>query len=247
MSNHPAAPPSRPTLRFDVAAGDGSHETVTVDVRYVLNFGYAARDQAGLRDHLAECAERGLPVPGTVPSLYPIVPDRVTTGDRIAVSGRHTYAEVEYALVCAAGGRWLITVASDHSDAAVERDSVSRGKNMTPDVLAPRAWWLDDVEPALDDMVLTCERIDDAGETRVQRDLLATLLAPRDLLALLERRLASPLEAGTVVLSGTIGGEPEAGAASWRIALSDPSTGARIEHTYAVDALPEELVEPAGS
>jgi hypothetical protein len=200
----------RPTLRFDVAARDGSLETVEVEVQQLLNFGYAARDQAGLRAHLDECVERGLPVPGTVPSLYPIVPERVSTTDRIVVSGPDTYAEVEYALVCAPDGRWLITVASDHSDAAVERESVSRGKNMTPNVLAPEAWWLDDVQGDLDAMVLTCQRLDGETPATMQRDALSTLLAPRDLFAILERRIGGVPAPGTVLLSGTIGGEPEA-------------------------------------
>jgi hypothetical protein len=235
----------RPTLRFDVAARDGGFETVEVEVQQLLNFGYAARDQAGLRAHLDECAERGLPVPGTVPSLYPIVPERVSTADCIVVSGPDTYAEVEYALVCALDGRWLITVASDHSDAAVERESVSRAKNMTPNVLAPDAWWLDEVQGDLDAMVLTCQRLDGDTPATMQRDALSTLLAPRDLFAILERRIGGVPAPGTVLLSGTIGGEPEAGAASWWIALEEPLTGRRIAHAYTVEALPAELVEPS--
>jgi hypothetical protein len=228
-------------LRFEVASTDGTVEPVAVGVRAMFNFGYAARDQDGLRAHLAECAQRGLPVPGVVPSLYPVLADRVTVAPTLAVLGGSTYAEVEYALIRAPGGRWLITVASDHSDAEAERESTPRGKNLAANVLAPAAWWLDEVADDLDAAVLCCERLDGDAAEIVQRDPLATLLAPEALLALLAERTGTEPADGTVILSGTINGEPPVGARRWRISLQDGAGERRIEHSYDVDPLPEEL------
>jgi hypothetical protein len=230
-------------LRFSVASSSGTGE-VSVPVRAVLNFGYAARDQAALREHLAELAARGVPGPGTVPSLYGVLPDRITTGDAIHVVGRRTYAEVEYALVLAPGDRWLLTVASDHTDALVEEADVARGKGIAPDVLAPAAWWLDELAGGTDALRLTCEQLDDGTALTVQDGPLSALLAPETLIETLTRRLGQPPEVGTVVLSGTIDGHPEAGAGRWRIAIADPDGDRRIEHEYAVHVVTDELHEP---
>lgn len=227
-------------LRFSVASASGTEE-VSVPVRAVLNFGYAARDQAALREHLAELAARGVPGPSTVPSLYGVLPDRVTTGAAIRVVGEQTYAEVEYALVLAPGGRWLLTVASDHTDALVEEADVARGKGIAPDVLAPAAWWLDELAGGTDALRLTCEQVDGTAKT-VQDGPLSALLAPQALIETLTRRIGQAPEAGTVVLSGTIDGHPEAGAGRWRIAIADADR--RIEHEYAVHVVPDELHEP---
>jgi hypothetical protein len=227
------------TLNFEVNRRDGVSEHVSLYVGQVFNFGYAARDQASVRAHLDECAARGLPVPGTVPSIYPVVPTQATTETEVVVSGQDTYAEVEYALALGPDGRWLITVASDHTDAAVERESVPRGKNMTPNVVASQAWWLDEVEMDLDAMILSCELLD-SGEV-VQQDVLGALLPPRDLISMLSHRLGHAVPSGTVILSGTIGGEPASGGGAWRITLHDPSSDVRLSHEYKVSTLPLEL------
>jgi hypothetical protein len=228
------------TLRF--IAGS---EPVDVEVRSVLNFGYAARDQDGLRAHVEELAERGVAGPATIPALYSLVPDRVTTDSAIRVVGHETYAEVEYALVLAAPGRWLVTVASDHTDAIVEEADMPRGKGMVPDVLAPDAWWLEDVAERFDQLVLSCEQLDGTPAV-AQHGPLSSLLPVEVLLETLERRLGHAPEVGTVVLSGTIDGLPERDGRRWRISLVDPAAGRTIEHVYRVDVLPAELHEPVG-
>jgi hypothetical protein len=227
-----------------VVGGNGEAGDVDLPVRAVFNFGYAARDQAGLREHLAETAKLGIPTPETVPSLYPIPPDRVTTDQAIIVSGDRTYAEVEYALIRDADRRWLITVASDHTDVDVERQSLPRGKSIAPNVLAPIAWVLEDIDDHLDDIELVCDS-PDAATSPLQRDSLRALLSPRDLIATLERRTGGAAEPGTVILSGTIGGELPAGISEWEITLNDPVLERRIEHSYTVCSLPDELTERA--
>lgn len=236
---------SMSALRFDVASG-GRSEAVEVPVAAVLNFGYAGRDQAAVRAHVAELAQRGVAAPATVPTLYGVPRDRVTTAGAIEVVGHDTYAEVEYALVLAPDGRWLLTAASDHTDAVVEEADMARGKGMAPDVLAPAAWWLDELNGRLDALVLSCERLDDGGAaTRVtQRGTLSALLDPQALLETLRRRLGRDPVPGTVVLSGTIDGHPEPGARRWRIALEDAAGARRIEHVYDVEPIEPELGEP---
>jgi Protein of unknown function (DUF2848) len=232
----------RAALQLTVVRANGEAGFVDLPIRAAFNFGYAARDQAGLREHLAETAKLGLPVPGTVPSLYPIPPDRVTTAVTIVVSGDRTYAEVEYALIRDHDGGWLITVASDHTDVDVERQSLPRGKSIAPNVLAPVAWDLGEIRDHVDELELVSDS-PGAATSPLQRDSLKALLSPWDLIATLERRTGAAAEPGTVILSGTIGGELPAGATAWEITLDDPILGRRIEHRYSVHSLPDEIAE----
>lgn len=234
------------TLAFFVHPLSGPPEQISVEVGPAFNFGYAARDTAGVDAHIAECAARGLPTPSTVPALYPLMPDRVTTEATIGVAGETTYAEAEFALVLAPNDRWLLTVASDHSDALVEQASVARAKNAAPDVLANEAWWLDEVEGEADAFRLTLERLDRDDGLPVQDGRLGELLSPRTLIDLLAHRLGTPPPPGTVVLSGTINGEPPLEVSRWRVTLADQERGRRLVLEYTVEALPGEIDEPLG-
>ena len=160
-------------------------------VSRVWNFGYAARDQAGLARHLAETAARGLAVPSITPSLYGLPPDRLTTSDAITVSGDQTYAEVEYGLLHAESAGWLVVVASDHTDSLVGEANVARGKAITPDVVSSVAWRFDEVEGDFDQFVLSCEALADEPVV-VQEGTVDALLSPRQLLEIAERRLGPP-------------------------------------------------------
>ena len=233
-------------ISLSALSTSGPPEAVSVDVTAAFNFGYAARDTAGIEAHIAECAARGIPTPSTVPALYPLTLDRVTTAGTITVAGETTYAEAEYALVLAPNGRWLITVASDHSDALVEGASVARAKNAAPDVLASEAWWLDEIEGETDALRLTLERADRDGSPPAQQGTLGELLPPRTLTGLLGRRLGTPPSPGTVLLSGTINGEPPLEVARWRITLADEARARSLVLEYSVEALPGEIGEPGG-
>jgi hypothetical protein len=73
--------------------------------------------------------DRGVPAPAIVPALYPLGAGGATTKNRISVFGDQTFGEVEFALINSSAG-WLVTVASDHTDALVETVSVSRAKRL---------------------------------------------------------------------------------------------------------------------
>lgn len=231
-------------LRLNVEAADGERRPVEIEVTSAYNFGYAARDQEGLKQHIAEQAAMGMPTPTTVPAIFPVVPRQITESAAITVVGTESYAEVEYALINAGDEGWLVTVASDHSDREVERHDVPRAKNMTPDVLAPTAWRLDDVVDHFDELELICSCRDSGGqETVTQQGALSGLLAPDALREILERRLGAEPGVGTVILSGTVDGEPPSDVAEWKLVIRDPKLGREISHTYTVTQLPTELEE----
>lgn len=170
-------------------------------------------------------------------------PRGVTTESMISVFGDQTYGEVEYALINSSIG-WLVTIGSDHSDAVVETASVSRAKRCCPDVLADWAWRLADVTDAFDELELVSERVaaQDDVAVQVQRGLCGTLLAPSTLLDIWSHRFGQRPPEGTVILSGTIAGEPTPGIERWQMRLHDPFRDADLRLSYRVNSLPDELV-----
>jgi len=219
----------------------GSTGSSHLDVTHLFNFGYAGRDQSAVTSHVEELRELGLPAPHVVPAIFPLPATGVTTSEDVAVSGTHTYGEVEYALLLSPDEGWLVAVASDHSDFEVEKTSVSRSKAICPDVVSSDCWRLADVERQWDSLRLTSSRTDVTSTAIVQEGLLRDLLAPAQLISILEGRLRGPLQPGTVVLSGTIGGEPSPGASRWQVELHDPDLKRSLIHSYAVTALADEL------
>ena len=229
-------------LNLTIHEINGGTKSVPFSVTEVFNFGYAGRNQKAIQEHVDELVALGLPAPTTVPALFLLPPQQSTTAKELVVAGSDTYGEVEYALMLSDVG-WLVTVASDHSDFAVERLSTARSKAVCPDVLSHECWRLDDLLPQWDQLDLKCIRTDDQGEKEVQHGSLSELLPPADLLVILERRLGRKPSVGSVILSGTLSGEPLPGATSWLVSMSDPSTGRVLEHRYNVRALADELVE----
>ncbi len=230
-------------LNLTIHEINGDTKSVPFRVREVFNFGYAGRNQKAIQEHVEELVGLGLPAPTTVPALFLLPPQQATTAQELVVAGSDSYGEVEYALLFSEDG-WLVTVASDHSDFAVERLSTARSKAICPDVLSSDCWRLDDLLPQWDQLELKCIRTDEQGEKEFQHGSLIELLPPADLLAILERRLGRKPLIGSVILSGTLAGEPLPGATSWLVSMSDPSTGRMLEHRYQVRALADELVEP---
>jgi hypothetical protein len=224
-----------------VQHADGSESRTSVTVTTAYNFGYAARDQAGVTEHVNQMRALGVPAPNRVPALFPIPPDRITTNAALTVSGDQTYGEVEFALVNSEEHGWLVTIASDHSDVEIEHVNMPKAKVMCSNVLGNVAWPLADVLDVWDAMVLRMWSGDDADTTLMQQDKTAHLLRPEDLLRQLEERRGSGLPVGSVVLSGTIAGEPTPGKVRWSAELEDPSSGRSLKLAYTVRGLAEEI------
>lgn len=218
---------------------DGS--TRDVDVRQVLNAGYAGRSQDDVAAHVAELAELGVPAPSVTPALYPVSPYLAQQTDRVAAQHARTSGEAEWALVVAADGELLLTAACDHTDRDLEVHGVAWSKNAGPDVLARRAWRLDDVAARVDDLTLRAWVTHGGMETEIQRGTLAELLTPGYWADVLRTR--GDLVPGTVLISGTIPMTENVDqfAEAWRVELGDPVTGDTIGLAYDVVPLPEPI------
>jgi hypothetical protein len=223
-------------LHFSLPDG----QKVGVEVRTVLNAGYAGRSQDAVAEHVAELAALGIPAPKTTPCLYPIAPYLATQAGEVPVQHDRTSGEAEWALVVTRDDV-LLTAASDHTDRDLEVHGVAWSKQAAPNVLSRQAWRLSDVEDRIDSLTLAAW-VRNGGEwTEIQSGTFADLLAPGYWLDLLPTRgLYAP---GTVLLSGTIpmfrGVDQFAGA--WRVELADPATGRSISLEYEVRRLPEPI------
>ncbi|MEU4657618.1 DUF2848 domain-containing protein [Streptomyces sp. NPDC023723] len=223
-----------PVLTFELPDGT----TRDVDVRLVLNAGYAGRGQDDVAAHVAELAELGVPAPSVIPALYPVSPYLAQQTASVAAQHGRTSGEAEWALIVADGGELLLTAACDHTDRELEVHGVAWSKNAGPDVLARRAWRLADVEQRLDELTLRAWVGHGGTETPIQDGTLAELLTPAYWAGVLRER--GELVPGTVLISGTI---PMADgvdqfADAWRVELGDPATGDTISLAYEVVPMP---------
>jgi Protein of unknown function (DUF2848) len=211
-----------------------------VEVRSLLNAGFAGRSQQDVAAHIAELTAMGIPAPERTPCLYPIAPFlAVQSGEVYAQHGR-TSGEAEWAIVITRDDV-LLTVACDHTDRDLEVHGVAWSKQAAPDMLGRQAWRLADVEDRIDDLTLTAW-VRTGEWTEIQSGTLGELLPPQYWIDVLhEHDLYAP---GTVLLSGTIPMREGANqfADEWRVELGDPLTGRTISTEYHVRRLPEPIL-----
>ncbi|WP_417218461.1 DUF2848 domain-containing protein [Arthrobacter sp.] len=225
------------TLAF--ALPDGTTEQV--EVHALLNAGYAGREQSEVQAHIDELALLGIPGPETIPALYPVSPYLAQQTSEVPAQHGRTSGEAEWALVITENGP-LLTAACDHTDRDLEVHGVAWSKNAGPDVLADRAWRLDDVRDHLDSLRLRAwvSHGQEDGSL-IQDSPLSALLSPDYWLGVLrERGLDRP---GTVLISGTVAMAEgvDQFADAWRVELSDPSTGESISLGYSVRRMPQPI------
>ncbi|MDR1622025.1 MAG: DUF2848 domain-containing protein, partial [Synergistaceae bacterium] len=109
-----------------VLRSDGQAERVFLTWDLCAAAGYAGRDQKAVKDHIAELAKLGVPAPYAVPAMYWIEPGRVFSLEKLFVVGEATSGEVEFFMARDEGGDLFMTLASDHTDRALETVSVSK-------------------------------------------------------------------------------------------------------------------------
>lgn len=214
-------------LKFTTPVGP-----VEVPVRDCVVAGWTGRDKAALDHHIEELAAIGVPGPSSVPLYYRVSVDQVVQSADVQVLGRDSSGEIEPVLVATENGL-LLTVGSDHTDRKVESYSIAVSKQMCPKVLARFAWPVE-AGPWMDRLELESRATIDGREVVYQRGTLAMI---RPLTELVERY--GGLKPGTVMLCGTVpveGGIRHADRFAMR--LSDPESGAAVEHAYAIETLP---------
>ncbi len=196
-----------------------------MEVDRVAIAGYTGRDTAAVEEYVEKLAEEGIKPPESIPMVFEVGADRVVAHDVIDVTGDESCGEVEFVLLVTEDGVH-VTVGSDHSDRALEKESIPLSKQVVPKVVAKEAWRLEEVADHWDQLKLTATVGEDART--YQETGVDFFLEPAAILEIVD---AGP---GTVVFCGTVssvqGGFDFDPVFSGR--LHDPVLDRSIEFTY---------------
>ena len=224
-------------LRFALVDGG----TLETEPRRLVVAGWTGRDPAAIEHHIEELARIGVPRPSAVPLYYRLGAALLTQSDALEMLGDSSSGEAEPVLV-RQGGRWWLTVGSDHTDRRVEAYSVVVSKQMCAKPIARAAWAWDEVAARADALVLRSEIFEGERWVAYQEGPLASIRPLQSLLDGLPADVA--VEDGLFLFCGTLSAIPNAGgqgvrpAEMMRVELVDPIESRRITHRYRVAALP---------
>lgn len=223
-------------MRFDVVSSAGG-DSLDFEPSRVFLAGYTGRDQAAVEAHVRELAEHGIPAPARVPSVFPLVPARLTTDTRICVYGARTAGEAEFVLFLH-GDQVYVGVGSDHTDRELEEHSIVRSKQCVDKPMSAQVWQLEEVADHWDELRLRSAVLEDSAASPYQDGTVASMMTPDALLAEIEGRAGR--KDGDVVWSGTlpiIGGQFRAGW-GFQVELIDPVLDRSLRCEYRVEELP---------
>lgn len=224
-------------LNFNLVHADGSTDSIHVAVANCVVAGWAGRDMAAIEHHILELAELGVPRPSSVPLYYRIATNQLVQSTQVQVVGPHSSGEAEV-LVFNHNGELCISLASDHTDRALEAHSVALSKQICIKPVAEQAWRYSDVADHWDELVLRAWILEDGQEVAYQDGSVATLQHPLDLIKKEFNQEQLPeqtvMTCGTVATIGTI--RP---ATQFTMELYDPRLERSIRHTYTIEFLPE--------
>ena len=224
-------------MRLEYLGPQGS-SLVDVQPSMLLLAGYTGRDQAAVTAHVAELAEHGIAPPPRIPTAYAASATRMTLASQIWVGGQQTSGEAEFVLVRSAD-RWLVGVGSDHTDRALESQSIAKAKQSCDKPVSRAFWDLEDVRGHWDEISLTAWVSLADVEVVYQSGQLADLMTPEAIRVELATRVPGADDAA--IFSGTlpvIGGEFKYGS-SFRAELTDPVLNRSLQCGYRVSVLPE--------
>lgn len=190
---------------FELILERGDHiEPLVFNYQRMVNAGYVGRNQAEVRRHIDELAQKGIPGPKTTPVLYPVIPRALVIDSEIEVYSGETSGEVEYVLLVENEVKSYVGLGSDHTDRHLEEIDIPRSKQICPNVLSRKVWPLKEVADHWDDLVMRSKVMSSGREVLYQEGQLALILGPEDLMAFVRSKIPGPLD-GTVIYSGTLG------------------------------------------
>jgi hypothetical protein len=201
----------------------------------MVNAGFTGRDQAEVRHHLDELSAKGIDVPDSTPTLYPVIPSALLTDTSIEVYGEETSGEIEYVLFVKDDKEIYVGIGSDHTDRKLEKLDIPRAKQITPNLISPVVWDLSDVAGHWDDLSMECSVKKGPDTLLYQKGSLGLLMSPSELMELISRKIKGPLN-NMVIFSGTVKMETEdfVFADTFSGLLTDPTLNRCIGFSYAV-------------
>jgi len=222
-------------LAFTVDA-QGTTTPLTLPIDQAVIAGWTGRDPVARDKHIAELEAIGIARPASTPIYYRVAARRLTTADRIEVSGGDSSGEVEFVLI-GWQGRIFVGVGSDHTDRKVETYSVTVSKQMCEKVMAPVLWELEEVAAHWDRMILRSYAWIGGARVLYQEGTLDGMLPVKDLIA--RGFGGAGLPDGCAMFGGTFAAKGGIRPASrFEFELEDPVLKRSIRHGYDVVSLP---------
>lgn len=219
-----------------VVRKDGTSHRVALSWDACVAAGYTGRDQKSVLAHVEELRRIGVPAPSQVPSMYWIEPERVAPARTLWVVGEGTSGEAEVFLARCKENGLFVTVASDHTDRALETVSVAKAKQISSKVVGSMFWSVSEIRDHWDAIELRMW----VDGTLYQEGTLGKMLPPEKLFEL--ARADSPVPAGRIALfSGTLPilAEGFIYGTEHVLSLKDPVLNREIRHEYTVRILPD--------
>jgi hypothetical protein len=224
---------------FDLAFTIDAQDTttpLTLPIDQAVIAGWTGRDPVARDKHIAELEAIGIARPASTPIYYRVAARRLTTADRIEVSGGDSSGEVEFVLI-GWQGRIFVGAGSDHTDRKVETYSVTVSKQMCEKVMAPVLWELEEVAAHWDRMILRSYAWIDGARVLYQEGTLDGMLPVKDLIA--RGFGGAGLPDGCAMFGGTFAAKGGIRPASrFEFELEDPVLKRSIRHGYEVVTLP---------
>lgn len=169
----------------------------------VVNAGFTGKNQEEVQHHLKELAAKGISVPSSTPTLYPVVPRAMSTENSMEVFGEETSGELEYVLLVVNKNEIYVGVGSDHTDRNLEEFHIPRSKQICPNIMSKTVWPLAELEAHWDELQLSCTVTKNGEKILYQQGNLGLMLNPSELLSFVEEQINGPLE-NIVIYSGTL-------------------------------------------
>ncbi len=169
----------------------------------MLNAGFTGRDQAEVRHHLDELSAKGIEVPESTPTLYPVIPSALTAETSIDVYGEETTGEIEYVLFIKNEKEIYVGIGSDHTDRKLEELDIPRAKQITPNLISPVVWELSELIDHWDDLSMECSVQQGNKTILYQKGGLGLLMSPKELMEFVSQEIEGPLD-NSVIFSGTV-------------------------------------------
>ena len=216
------------TLTFQTPNGP-----MDLDPERCVVAGWTGRDATKVQHHIDELAAIGVPPPSRTPLPYEVAPSLLIQGRAIHCVGADSSGEAEPAILFR-GGRRYLTLASDHTDRALEGHSVALSKQVCAKPIAREAWPMESIGDA-EALELRSWVAEGGGWVPYQDGTLAAMLPLDEIVA------ASGLDGSVdaVLLCGTL---PAIGGvrahAAIRCELRDPARDAAIGLEYRTVVLP---------
>ena len=220
-----------------IIEGDGT-EKLTFEVRRMINAGFTGRDPSEVQKHIDELRKCGVTTSQEIPAFYPMLPDRITTSERIKVlPDSKTSGEVEYVLLLD-GDNIYVTVGSDHTDRELEKHSIRMSKQIYFNVIAPKVWRYEDVKGHWDDLILRAWVEENGQRQLYQEGKLGKIIRPEELIEKVQSRVTGDLR-GIVIYSGTL---PTIGgglcfSSRFEMELIDEHVGRAIRYAYSAEPI----------